>query len=216
MSERPKQAKTDRQRKTLAIISIAIFLGVTALVCWKIGPRMLQLASDPESFRQWLSQRRASGFLIYGAMVIFQVIFAVIPGEPLEIAGGYAFGTLWGTVVCLISATIGSLLVFSLVRRFGTPLVELFFPKESFRSIRFLQSSPTTDVFVFPDLYDPWDAEGPAELLCWADGHSLSCVFADVFCGSPSVSHYLNDRWGCARKQELCIRCRSFPCDLSY
>ena len=75
---------------------------------------------------------------------------------------------------------------------------------------------PTTDVFVFPDLYDPWDAEGPAELLCWADGHSLSCVFADVFCGSPSVSHYLNDRWGCARKQELCIRCRSFPCDLSY
>ena len=90
MSERPKQAKTDRQRKTLAIISIAIFMGVTALVCWKIGPRMLQLASDPESFRQWLSQRRASGFLIYGAMVIFQVIFAVIPGEPLEIVGGYA------------------------------------------------------------------------------------------------------------------------------
>ena len=132
MSERPKQAKTDRQRKTLAIISIAIFMGVTALVCWKIGPRMLQLASDPESFRQWLSQRRASGFLIYGAMVIFQVIFAVIPGEPLEIAGGYAFGTLWGTVVCLISATIGSLLVFGLVRRFGTPLVELFSPKNPF------------------------------------------------------------------------------------
>lgn len=149
MSERPKQAKTDRQRKTLAIISIAIFLGVTALVCWKIGPRMLQLASDPESFRQWLSQRRASGFLIYGAMVIFQVIFAVIPGEPLEIAGGYAFGTLWGTVVCLLSATIGSLLVFGLVRRFGTPLVELFFPKESFRSIRFLQSSPQRTFLFF-------------------------------------------------------------------
>ena len=32
MSERPKQAKTDRQRKTLAIISIAIFMGVTCLL----------------------------------------------------------------------------------------------------------------------------------------------------------------------------------------
>ena len=207
MSERPKQAKTDRQRKTLAIISIAIFMGATALVCWKIGPRMLQLASDPESFRQWLSQRRASGFLIYGAMVIFQVIFAVIPGEPLEIAGGYAFGTLWGTVVfagILLGATVWNTVggaVFPQRILSFHPLPAIF---------------PTADVFVFPDLYDPWDAEGPAELLCWADGHSLSCVFADVFCGSPSVNHYLNDRWGCARKQELCIRCRSFPCDLSY
>lgn len=84
MSEKPKQTKTDRQRKALAIVSIVIFLGVTALVCWKIGPRMLDIASDPESFRQWLSQRRAGSFLIYGAMVIFQVIFAVIPGEPLD------------------------------------------------------------------------------------------------------------------------------------
>ena len=185
MSERPKQAKTDRQRKTLAIISIAIFMGVTALVCWKIGPRMLQLASDPESFRQWLSQRRASGFLIYGAMVIFQVIFAVIPGIWLG-------ATVWNSV--------GGAVFPKRILSFH-PLPAIF---------------PTTDVFVFPDLYDPWDAEGPAELLCWADGHSLSCVFSDVFCGSPSVSHYLNDRWGCARKQELCIRCRSFPCDLSY
>lgn len=149
MSEKPKQTKTDRQRKALAIVSIVIFLGVTAFVCWKIGPRMLDIASDPENFRQWLSQRRAGSFLIYGAMVIFQVIFAVIPGEPLEIAGGYAFGSLWGTVACLLSATIGSLLVFGLVRRFGTPLVELFFPKESFRPIRFLQSSPQRTFLFF-------------------------------------------------------------------
>lgn len=149
MNDRPKRTTTDRQRKALAIVAIVIFLGVMALVCWKIGPRMLSLVSDPASFRQWLNQRRAGGFLIYGAMVIFQVIFAVIPGEPLEIAGGYVFGAFWGTAACLLSATIGSLLVFGLVRRFGTPLVELFFPKESFRAIRFLQSSPQRTFLFF-------------------------------------------------------------------
>ena len=39
-------------------------------------------------------------------MVFFQVLFAVIPGEPLEIAGGYAFGAVWGTLVCLVAATL--------------------------------------------------------------------------------------------------------------
>ena len=68
---------------------------------------MVRLASDPENFRQWLEERKLGGLLIYGAMVFFQVLFAVIPGEPLEIAGGYAFGAVWGTLVCLVAATLG-------------------------------------------------------------------------------------------------------------
>ena len=133
---------TDMQRKRFLILGGLLLVAALLLVGWLVGEPMLRLASDPEAFRQWIAERQTSGLLLYGGMVCFQVFFAIIPGEPLEIAGGYAFGALWGTIACLAAATIGSLLVFLLVRRFGPRLVEVFFPKEKPHSIRFLQSSP--------------------------------------------------------------------------
>lgn len=118
-------------------------LVATVLICWQVGLPMVRLASDPENFRQWLEERKLGGLLIYGAMVFFQVLFAVIPGEPLEIAGGYAFGAVWGTLVCLVAATLGSLLVFGLVRRFGTRLVEVFFPQKSSVPSDFYRALPS-------------------------------------------------------------------------
>ena len=90
----------------------------------------------------------AWGKLAYMGMVILQVIVAIIPGEPLEIGGGYAFGALWGTALCLIAAAAGSVLVFLFVRRFGVKVVEVFFPAEKLQSLRFLHSSPKRD-FLF-------------------------------------------------------------------
>ncbi len=103
---------------------------------------MLRLVSDPEAFRQWIAERQTSGLLLYGGMVCFQVFFAIIPGNPWKLPADMLFGALWGTVACLAAATVGSLLVFLLVRRFGPRLVGVFFPKEKLHSIRFCKSSP--------------------------------------------------------------------------
>ena len=159
--------RTERQRKKWALIGLAFFLVATVLICWQVGLPMVRLASDPENFRQWLEERKLGGLLIYGAMVFFQVLFAVIPGEPLEIAGGYAFGAVWGTLVCLVAATLGSLLVFGLVRRFGTRLVEVFFPAEKLRAVRFLQSSPKRTILFLVIFMIPGT---PKDLLCYFAG----------------------------------------------
>ena len=135
--------RTERQRKKWALIGLALFLVATVLICWQVGLPMVRLASDPENFRQWLEERKLGGLLIYGAMVFFQVLFAVIPGEPLEIAGGYAFGAVWGTLVCLVAATLGSLLVFGLVRRFGTVWWRCFFPRKSSVPSDFYRALPS-------------------------------------------------------------------------
>lgn len=162
-----KKEKTEKQRKRIALAALIVFLAVTVFLCWKVGMPMVRLASDPEGFRQWLEQRKVGGLLIYSGMVFFQVLFAIIPGEPLEIAGGYAFGAVWGTIACLAAATVGSLLVFGLVRRFGIRLVELFYSEEKFRAIRFLQSSPKRNflfliIFMIPGT--------PKDLLCYFAG----------------------------------------------
>lgn len=154
-------------KKRLALAILLVLAALSVLICWKVGAPMVKLASDPEQFRLWLAERRIGGWFLYMVMVFLQVIVAVIPGEPLEIAGGYAFGALEGTLLCLIAATVGSILIFFLVRRFGVRLVHLFFSQEKLQSVRFLKHSPRRTflfliVFMIPGT--------PKDLLCYFAG----------------------------------------------
>lgn len=171
---------------------------------------MVRLASDPENFRQWLEERKLGGLLIYGAMVFFQVLFAVIPGEPLEIAGGYAFGAVWGTLVCLVAATLGSLLVFGLVRRFGTRLVEVFFSRGK-APCRPIFTELSQAYHSLPgDFYDSRDAKGSPVLFCRVNRHQISCISAGLLPGPTAFGGNLHGWRGCAGNPGLSICRRSF------
>ena len=140
-----KHVFTDKQKKLIAWAAIAIFLLLSAAVGWFIGRPLVRFASRTEEFRQWVDGHGLLGMAAYVGMVFLQVVVAVIPGELLEISGGYAFGALWGSVLCLLGGVLGSVAVFALVRRFGRELVEIFFPREKLEKLKFLQSSPKRD-----------------------------------------------------------------------
>lgn len=74
---------------------------------------------------------------------------AVIPGEPLEIAAGYAFGAVEGTILCVLGTFLGGILVFLLVRRFGLRAVEIFFSPEKLQRLRFLHKERRLARWVF-------------------------------------------------------------------
>ena len=140
---------TDREKKWLAGSGIALFLLLSALVCWFAGRPLIRFAREPELFRLWVDQQGVWAPALFVGMVILQIIVAVIPGEPLEIAAGYAFGAWEGTLLCMLGAFLGSVLVFLLVRRFGARAVEVFFPLEKLQSLRFLQNERRLTIWVF-------------------------------------------------------------------
>ncbi len=162
-----KHSFTPKQKKVIGGAAIAIFILFSAAVGWFAGRPMLRFARQPELFRAWVNAHGLWGKVAYVGMVILQVIVAIIPGEPLEISGGYAFGAAWGSVLCLLGAALGSILVFLLVRRWGTALVEVFFPAEKLRSLRFLQSSPKRDALFWLIFTVPGT---PKDLLCYFAG----------------------------------------------
>ncbi|MBQ3403912.1 MAG: TVP38/TMEM64 family protein [Oscillospiraceae bacterium] len=158
---------TQKQRRLLAGLAIAAFVIRTVLLICFVGIPIVRFASEPGKFRAWVNYHGFVGRLAYMGMVFIQVLAAVIPGEPLEIVGGYAFGAFEGTLLCLIASTIGSIAVFFLVRHFGYWLVEVFFSKEKIQSLRFLKSSPKRDflfmiIFMLPGT--------PKDLLCYFAG----------------------------------------------
>ncbi len=162
-----KSTLTEKQKKAIAVAGVVIFILLSLFLFWFVGRPMIRFAKQPELFRQWVEQRGIWGKAVFVGMVFLQVLVAIIPGEPLELAGGYAFGAFWGTLLCLIGAVLGSVAVFAFVRRFGQPLVEVFFSKEKLDSLRFLRSSPKRDALMWLVFTVPGT---PKDLLCYFAG----------------------------------------------
>ena len=112
---------TEREKRWIVGLGLGLFLVLFVLVAWYAGRPLVAFASEPERFQQWVDSQGLLAPVLFMGMVILQVVVAVIPGEPLEIAAGYAFGALEGTVLCVLGTLIGGVLVFLLVRRFGAP-----------------------------------------------------------------------------------------------
>jgi len=140
---------TEKQKKILQIAAFLIFLAFMGLVAYFIGKPMINFVSEPEKFRDWVENHGIFGRIAFVFMVLLQVIVAIIPGEPLEIGAGYAFGAIEGTFLCVAGITLGSIIVFFLVRRFGVKLVEVFFSIEKIRSLRFLKDKKRRNFLTF-------------------------------------------------------------------
>ncbi len=158
---------TDRQKKWIAGGGLLLFLLLSALVCWFAGRPLIRFVQEPERFRQWVDAQGVWAPLLFTGMVILQVIVAVIPGEPLEIAAGYAFGAVEGTLLCVLGTFIGGMLVFLLVRRFGLRAVDVFFPEEKLRRLRFLHNERRLARWVFVIFFLPGT---PKDVLCYFVG----------------------------------------------
>lgn len=146
------QAKT---KKFIGLATMVVVLLFAAAVSWYVGIPMLRFWNRPEQFRLWVNARGAWGPVIYVGMVVFQVVLALIPGEPVEIVGGYAFSFWAGTLLCVMGTVLGSLLVFFMVRVFGVKLVKLFFPLEKINSLQFLANDRRRDTLAFLIFFIP-------------------------------------------------------------
>lgn len=139
----------EKQRKIVWLAAVAVFVIFCVAVGYFIGVPMVRLAEDPDAFRLWVDSYGVWGRLLFVGMVVVQVIIAFIPGEPIEMAAGYAFGFWEGSLLTLAGFLIGSWLIFLLVRKLGSKLVEVFFERNRIEELKFLQNPKKTKVIAF-------------------------------------------------------------------
>lgn len=144
-----KENLTLKQKRIIGITAIGLFILFCGIVGWFIGRPMIEFVSTPEKFRIWVQGHGILGDIAFVFMTVFQVIIAFVPGEPLEIGAGYAFGWVRGTVLCILGTALGSLIVFILVRKLGIRLVEVFFSYEKIKGLKFLQNRKKVGIIVF-------------------------------------------------------------------
>lgn len=159
--------KKPDQSQRKAIIKIFLFVLVMLILTLAFGKPIIRAVQDPDAFRQWVEGYGLWGKILFLGMMYVQTVIAFIPGEPLEIAAGYAFGAVPGLIITMIGQMLGSVTVFLFVRRYGIKLVEVFVSREQIASVRFLRDERKLEAIVFFVFLTPGT---PKDALCYFVG----------------------------------------------
>ncbi len=141
--------KSKKQKLIIYIFLIAVFLCALIYLGIRFGPRITELASKPEELKDMLSSFGWKGILVFIGFQVLQVVVAAIPGEFVQIAGGYVYGTIAGTLYSLAGIVTGSVLVFTIARLIGYPVVKLFVTPKQLEKFSFMMNSNKSEAAMF-------------------------------------------------------------------
>ena len=130
-----------RARRALvigALVTVAIAL---AAMCLRWAPEAYAWASDPAAVRSFVAEHAILSRLAIGGANALQIALAFLPGEPVELASGYAFGFWEGTLVCMAASAVASSAIFWAVRRWGWSLVGVFFDRSHLERFSWLRDA---------------------------------------------------------------------------
>ena len=125
------------------------FMAAALVLALLLYRPVMDAVRDPDALRAWVAEHRAVGRAAMVALMAVQVVLAFLPGEPVEIAAGYAFGALEGLLLCLIGASLGCALAAGAARGFGRGAVERFFPPERIEELPFMRSPARQTATIF-------------------------------------------------------------------
>jgi uncharacterized membrane protein YdjX (TVP38/TMEM64 family) len=163
--------RADRAGKSFSrfvqAVAFPAFIIVILVVVWVFRSDLTTVFSSPERVQQWVREIGFAGPLVFVALQIVQVIVFVIPGEIVQIAGGYLFGITLGVVYSLIGITIGAAFNFYIARWLGIPFVEAVFPRRQVARFRAVAESPRAKIGLFLFFLIPGI---PKDILCYVAG----------------------------------------------
>ena len=211
MAKQGRSELSDRTKKILAGASIAVFVILTLLIAWFVGRPLIHYIQEPEKFRAWVDSAGAMSRVYFLGIQILQVVVAIIPGEPIEMGAGYAFGAVEGTLLCMAGTIIGSMLVYFFVRRFGVKAVEIFFPIEKIENLRFLNTAKKRDALMFLLVFIPGT---PKDLLAYF-APTVDLALHHLR-GQDTLCHHQHHRRRRAGREKLRLCRRGHRCNAAH
>lgn len=152
-----------KYRYLILVISIMVMAGLTI----GLGKPILNFIEDPDSLAIWIESAGIWGPIIFMLLNTLQVLLAIIPGGPFEVAAGALFGPWIGTIMCDIAMSAGGVITFLFVRKFGIKFIELFTTREKIESVKFLHSNNKSTTLLFLFFLLPGT---PKDLMCYVVG----------------------------------------------
>lgn len=147
-----------------ALVAVVLLAVATAVA---FGPQLWAFFTDGAAVQTWVDAQGPLAPVAMGSLVVAQIVVAVLPGEPVELAAGYLFGFWEGTAICLLGGLVGTLAVTTLVRALGMRVVRALFSAEQIEGVAWLKDSRRFELLMLVVFLIPGT---PKDVLTYAAG----------------------------------------------
>ncbi len=154
------------KKNFIKFLVLLLCLAVMVVVTIRLLPWAMSLrdAEARAAFTEQVAQWGVRGWFVMLGIQVLQVVIALIPGEPIEIISGMLFGTVGGTLTCLLGILIGTVIIFCLVKWLGMGFLSTFFQEEKLGRLSFLLNEQKLRTTVFLLFFIPGT---PKDLLTY-------------------------------------------------
>lgn len=159
-----------RPRISLEAALFPLFILLILVGAFLFRQELTEVFRDPESIQEWIAAVGAEARAIFVLVQAFQVIVFIVPGEVVQIAGGYLFGiaegALWSTAGIFLGATVN----YWVGRWAGRAFIERFLSPAALERFQAIAVSPRARLgffllFVIPGI--------PKDVLCYVAGGAI-------------------------------------------
>lgn len=123
------------KKKIFVIISAILILALVIYLTRDSIMSFYNLLLDRDKLKNYLESFGYWSWAVFFIFQVLQVVIFFIPGEVIQAAGGYVFGTLWGTVISFLGIGVGSYLLFLVSYKYGRGFVEKVVPQDLHKKI---------------------------------------------------------------------------------
>ncbi|MDD3074200.1 MAG: TVP38/TMEM64 family protein [Eubacteriales bacterium] len=133
----------------LNIIALMLLIGVIVYLSIRYTPQAAELFARRDELKDAVEKEGLYAIAAFICVQVFQVVVAAVPGELVQLAGGYLFGTFWGAVCLVSGVVIGSLVAFFAARLLGFRLVKTFVSAPKLAKLLRLVSGTKSELVIF-------------------------------------------------------------------
>jgi uncharacterized membrane protein YdjX (TVP38/TMEM64 family) len=110
-------------------IALSVIGLVLLVAAYEYYHRYIYIFRDPDKIRYIITSYGKYGVSVFLLIQILQVIAFFIPGEIVQMSGGYIYGTVFGSILSIIGITVGSIICYGISQIYGKPLVNKMISK---------------------------------------------------------------------------------------
>ena len=142
----------EKKKKSIKILTTVVLLGVAVFLCIRYAVPFCQLLGTENGMELICQRVEEYGIfapLVFILLMVLQIVVAFIPGGPLEVIAGMLFGGVKGLLCTMAGVLLGTLLVYTLVGKFGRPIVDFFVSEKDMKHFKFLEEEDKLEFWVF-------------------------------------------------------------------
>lgn len=129
------------------LLGLLTILSIGLLVYY--APSIIKIMSSMDNFRAYIHSTGHWGPVMFILFQILQIVVAPIPGEVVQVAGGYIYGVTLGSLYTTIGLVLGSAIAFYFTRLIGRAYISRLLHKKNYKWMSFIHDERKFSAFLF-------------------------------------------------------------------